>query len=195
MLQKLFFSLLYLALVLIPTISFSKEEKIIKYEDDSIVFRIVRRSPKQIAAFYEGRGFDKKAIEELQKTCGIAVIVQNKTDDILWLELDNWQFYTRDKVGGSDQQQLFARFNRDYWQKQWQKINLSPAHRSTFGWTLMPELRDLRPDEGVGGNVTLPYQTKEFSIKALFHTGPTKQGKDKLVTLDKIRCLSDDEVK
>ena len=39
------------------------------YEDDDIRFRVIRRAPKQIAAFYEGRGFPSKAIAKIIPSC------------------------------------------------------------------------------------------------------------------------------
>jgi len=165
-------------------LAFSAEKKKIEYEDDDVMFRVYRRSPKQIAAFYEGRGFSHEAIDEIEKYCSIAVIVKNKTSDVLWLELDNWQFTSKGKQ--------VSRINRDYWKKLWEKTNLPQAHRATFGWTLMPEARDLQKDEGVGGSIPLPMLTEPFSITARFSTGENKGGNIKTVTVENITCKADE---
>ncbi|MDH3326807.1 MAG: hypothetical protein OEM38_08850 [Gammaproteobacteria bacterium] len=156
-----------------------------KYEDNEIMLRIVERTPENISAFYQGREFEKKAIDEILNTCYFTVIVKNKTQTTLWLELDNWQF--------SRGQKLISRIKRDYWKKRWDTINLIQAHRSTFGWTLMPESRDLRADEGVGGSIVIPKQTEPFTVVANFHTKPDKSGPIKTVTIQGAKCVEDIE--
>ena len=157
-----------------------------KYEDNEIMFRIVGRTPENISAFYQGREFSKQAIDEILNTCYITVIVKNKTQTTLWLELDNWGFSLNGKP--------IKRIKRDYWQKRWDKINLKQSHRSTFGWTLMPEARDLRADEGVGGSIVIPSQTEPFVLTANFHTRPDKSGPIKTVTINGAKCVEDIEI-
>jgi len=154
-----------------------------KYEDEQIMFRIVERTPENISAFYQGREFKKTAIDEISNTCYVTVIVKNKTQTTLWLELDNWQFSRNGKP--------IKRIKRDYWKKRWDAIGLNQAHRSTFGWTLMPESRDLRPDEGVGGSIVIPKQSKPFTVIANFHTKPDKSGPIKIVTTHGAKCVED----
>lgn len=157
------------------------------YEDNNIRLRLIRRSPKQIAAFYEGREFPKSAIQRLSQVCFIAAIIHNKTDDILWLDLNNWRF----QRSSSTTPQPIARITRDYWKKQWQQDKVDKASQATFSWTLLPDVRDLRADEGVGGNITLPMQNAPFSIIARFERGKDKQKPALTVTLNKVRCKQD----
>lgn len=154
-----------------------------KYEDNDIMFRIVGRTPENISAFYQGREFSKQAIDEILKTCYVTVIVKNKTQTTLWLELDNWVFSRNGKT--------IERIKRDYWKNRWDEINLKRAHRSTFGWTLMPESRDLRADEGVGGSIVIPAQSEPFTLTANFHTKPDKSGPIKTVTIHGAKCVED----
>jgi len=163
--------------------SIDKKKSPAKYEDDEIMFRIIERNPESISAFYQGREFSKQAIDEILHTCYVTVIIKNKTRTTLWLELDNWRFSRNGKT--------IQRIKRDYWQKRWDKINLNQAHRSTFGWTLMPESRDLREDEGVGGSVVIPTQTTPFLLTANFFTKPDKSGPIKTVTIKDARCVKD----
>lgn len=151
-----------------------------EYEDKDVFFRVVEFTPAQIGSFYEGREFSRAAIEKLTEVCYVAVIVKNKTDDILWLDLDAWEF----SQGGK----IFPPLSRDYWQQQWDAIDLNKAHRATFGWTLMPQLRNLYPDEGVGGRISMPVQSKPFSVTLNFPTGNNKQGKLKSYTINNLVC-------
>ncbi|MGB5728041.1 MAG: hypothetical protein WBM52_12620, partial [Thiogranum sp.] len=63
----------------------------LKYEDDQVSMRLVLRTPEQLSAFYQGRGFNQAAIDRILETCFITPIIHNKTLDAVWLELDNWQ--------------------------------------------------------------------------------------------------------
>lgn len=155
-----------------------------KYEDDEIYMRIVLRTPEQLTAFYIGREFKQAAIDEILKTCFVTPIIKNKKFEALWLELDNWEFFLETKEGDRP----IERIKRVYWKTIWEETSLPQAHQSTFGWTLMPEVRDLRFDEGVGGSIVLPMQSQPFTIKANFKTGLNKQGKPKTVVFEGISC-------
>lgn len=148
--------------------------------------RLVLRSPEQLSAFYLGREFKKSAIDKILATCFVTPIIKNKFFDALWLELDQWEFVSRDN-------KPIPRIKRDYWKKQWQKIQLEQSHQSTFGWTLMPEVRDLRFDEGVGGSVIIPWQNEPFKLIAHFRTGMNKQGPIKTITFEGVTCKADIE--
>jgi len=178
---RLFLCLIILMIICSPINAEKKKKN--AYEDDEIYLRFVYRSPEQITAFYEGREFPKSAITRITQTCYVTVIIKNKTDDVLWLELDNWIF--------EKNKQIIKRYKRPYWKKQWEEINLPQAHRSTFGWTLMPDVRDLRPQEGVGGSIPIPKQTGNFSVTFNFATGSDKKGKMKTVKIPETYCKQD----
>ncbi|MFV2056870.1 MAG: hypothetical protein ACC707_10400, partial [Thiohalomonadales bacterium] len=143
----------------------------------------ITRSPSQIAAFYEGREFSKAAIEETRNYCFPAVIVINKTADTMWLIIDDWRF--------SSNGHPIKRIKRDYWKQRWKKIGLSMAHQSTFGWTLMPEVRDLQIDEGVGGSIPIEMQAEPYTINARLRTGQSKQGPMISVIINNVTCPKD----
>jgi hypothetical protein len=84
------------------------------------------------------------------------------------------------------------RITRDYWSGKWREARLPQAQQSTFGWTLMPEVRDLRLDEGVGGSVVIPMQSQPFTMTANFHTGLDKKGKIKTIVFEGIQCVSNE---
>ena len=153
-----------------------------RHEDDQVEIRVVMRTPDQLTAFYLGREFNRAAIDRILETCFVTPLVHNKTVDVLWLELDEWQFSQGDKV--------IPRIKRDYWPDQWRDTGLTQAHQSTFGWTLMPEVRDLRLDEGVGGSVVIPMQTRPFTMTMKFHTGADKQGPVKTVVFEDLQCVT-----
>jgi hypothetical protein len=152
----------------------------LEYEDSEIYMRLVIRNADQLSGFYVGREFPKNAIGEILKTCFITPIVKNKQFDVLWIEPDSWMFMLNDKP--------IERIKRDYWKKVWNVVGLSMAHQSTFGWTLMPEIRDLRFDEGVGGSLSIPMQTKPFTLKARFNTGLKKEGTPRVIIFKDISC-------
>ena len=77
--------------------------------------------------------------------------------------------------------------------EKWRKAHLPLAQQSTFGWTLMPEARDLRLDENVGGNIVLPWQSRPFTLRANFSTGADKQGPHKTIVFGNIECVSDED--
>lgn len=166
----------------LSVVSAADDKVPLRYEDSEVTMRIVIRSPDQLSAFYQGRGFNQDAINEVLKTCYITPLIKNKKYKVLWLELDNWKFTVNGKS--------IPRIKRDYWRKKWRDIGLSQAHQSTFGWTLMPESRDLRLDEGVGGSVVIPMQSQPFNLTAIFKTGHNKMGKTKTITFKDITCVT-----
>lgn len=180
MFSRLFLVFLFLVF---PECSIATTNEPVKFEDEDIHARLVSRTPEQLAAFYIGRGFHNQAVERIQQTCFITVILKNKNIEVLWLDLDNWEF-SRNSIS-------IPRINRDYWKKQWQEVNLPLGHQSTFGWTLLPEVRDLRMHEGVGGNVVIPKQIEPFDLTMLFNTGFDKKGKVKKITFRNITCGTD----
>lgn len=177
--------ILLLALFISSTALIAAEKKNNTYEDSDIYLRFVYRSADQLAAFYEGREFPKTAINRITQSCYVTAIIKNKTDDVLWIELDNWVFKNKDKT--------INRYERSYWLKQWEDVKLKQAHRSTFGWTLMPEVRDLLPGESVAGNITIPMQTQHFSLTINFATGKDKKGKVKKLQFNDMRCKVEEQ--
>lgn len=154
-----------------------------RFEDKDITVVIGTRTPDQLAAFYSGRGFNQASIEAITKTCFVFGMVKNKTYDTLWLTLDDWRFIAAD---GSQ----IKRIKRDDWTKVWQQTGLTQAHQSTFGWTQLPETRDLRQHEGAGGNIVVEWQDKPFKVIANFHTGADKSGKTRTITVENLTCAS-----
>ena len=152
----------------------------IEYQDDEVYMRLVTRTTDQLSAFYLAREFSQKAINEILKTCFITPVIHNNKFEALHIEPDSWEFTADNKP--------IERIKRDYWKEVWTKIALPPAHQATFGWTLMPETRDLRFDEGAGGSIVIPLQTNTFTLKASFRTGMKKDGKIKTVTFRDIAC-------
>jgi hypothetical protein len=139
------------------------------------------RTPEQIAAFYEGRGFSHPMIEALSQVCFVTVGLRNDRRDIVWLALDKWRFITAD---GS----RVPRFDRNEWNARWEKLAVPLANRATFGWTQLPEVRDLNPAEPVGGNVTLVPPVGEFRLEARFQTGADKKGKELVIRVSGLTC-------
>lgn len=158
-----------------------------KFKNDSIRIGAYPRTPSQMAAFYEGRGFPKNAIDETTKYCFITIGMRNIGNKKIWLDLANWRFY--------DNQGDIVRKNREQWKKTWANLNVPLANQSTFYWSTLPESRDLHRDEPVGGNVMLTPTYTPFTIEARFATGENKQGDPLVVRIENIRCLKNGEEK
>jgi hypothetical protein len=137
-------------------------------ETDALLIRLIPRTPDQMAAFYEGRGFARAAIERIRQTCFVTVHIENRSADVIWLDLDQWRFTGDGKP--------LPRLDAAHWDAQWEAIDLRQASRSTFGWTQLPALRDLQPDEPVGGNLVFPGTTELLTIEARFPVGADRQG-------------------
>lgn len=159
------------------------EQKTSVYEDDDVYLRFIQLTPSQIGSFYEGREFNQAAVKKLMSSCYVTVIVKNKMNDFLWIDIAKWKFSLKGKK--------IIQQDRAYWEKQWDEINLKQAHRSTFSWTLMPAERNLYPDESVGGRIPIPMQTEPFTVVLNFPTGDNKRGKVKSVTIDNVICKQD----
>ncbi len=148
---------------------------------EGISYRLSVPTVEQIAAFYEGRGFPRRAIQALTKACFITVFLANRRQDVVWLELNRWRFVDA-------QGKEVPRLPRPHWNALWQKLDVPPAHRATFGWTQLPERRDLRPQEPVGGNVTVVPPRGTFTLEARFYTGARKEGKDIVLRFAGLAC-------
>ncbi|MFO7603932.1 MAG: hypothetical protein R6X06_08975 [Gammaproteobacteria bacterium] len=154
-----------------------------RFETDQLTIRISARTPQQMAAFYEGRGFPREMIEATRQACFFTVGIKNKSNTILWHDLDQWTFTAAS--------QPVQRFTRAYWKAKWQSLQAPLASQSTFRWTLMPEQLDFRPQEAEGGNITLPRGPLVYDIKAVFQTGEDKTGPIIKAVLTDIRCGED----
>lgn len=149
-------------------------------ENAHFLMVLIPRTPEQMAAFYEARGFPPAAIDRIRATCFVTVHVENRGERVLWLEPDSWRI----AAGGTPVQRL----DRDYWTAHWNTIDLPQANRSTFGWTQLPAQRDLQPGEPVGGNIVLPGTTGQFDLQARFATGADRRGDPLEVRFENVAC-------
>ena len=149
-------------------------------ENADFLFVLMPRTPEQMAAFYEARGFPPAAIEKIKATCFVTVHIENRSLRVIWMEPDSWKF--------SSNGQPLQRLESSYWDTQWNAVGLSQANRSTFGWTQLPAVRDLQPDEPVGGNIVFPGTTGSFDIEAVFQTGQDRRGKQLEVRFENVAC-------
>ncbi len=155
------------------------------YTDARVELRLHARTPSQMRAFYEARGFPAAAINAIAQTCFITVGIRNVQYDVLWLEPSAWRFVGS---GGG----VVERFGAEYWQRKWDELGVPPANRATFRWTQLPEQRDLRRDEPVGGNLTLARSTQHFTVEAHFSVGADR-ARAVTITIPDVRCADDVE--
>ena len=154
------------------------------YTDERLTVRLTPRTPQQMAAFYEARGFQPAMIDVVSAQCFITVLIKNTSADIVWLDLAQWTFHDADG--------RLERRHRDDWRRQWQVLDIPLAHQSTFRWTLLPERLDFRPGEHEGGNIILPRTGRPITISARFDAGTDRSGKPILVELNNVRCAEDE---
>jgi hypothetical protein len=146
-----------------------------------VVVRLLPRTPAQMAAFYEARGFSDAAVRAMtEQACFITVVLRNESDTILWLVPAEWTF----RAGET----RVPRLARAQWEGLWERLAVPQAQRSTFGWTLLPESRDLHPGEPVGGNVTLAGLGTTLTIQARFPTGADASGGPVTIEFDGVPC-------
>jgi len=177
------------ALLALPDAALTEESSGLRggdcVETPELRFCIRPNTPRQMAAFFEARGFPKPALKEVSSDCFITVGVENLSDRIVWLEPARWKIRIEDKA--------LERLTPDDWGQRWEVLGIPEGNRATFGWTLLPETRDLRPSEPVGGNIVLPRVPGPFSLEANFSTGANRGGKPIHIHYGEIRCASDEE--
>ena len=83
--------------------------------------------------------------------------------------------------------------SRAQWKQKWQQLEVPLSSQATFTWTLLPESRDLHPDEPVGGNITLQPMEIPFTVEAHFTTGEDQKGKPLMIKIENVRCLKNGE--
>lgn len=150
---------------------------------DQLSVRLTPRTPQQMAAFYEARGFGREMIDLLNQQCFITVSIANKNTDVIWLDLTQWRFENADTV--------VIREDRNYWRERWSSLQIPMAHQSTFRWTLLPEHLDFRPGEYEGGNIILPRLGKPMTIRARFDTGEQRDGIPIQISFNNVACAQD----
>jgi hypothetical protein len=149
-------------------------------ENDDLLMVLMPHTPDQITAFYEARGFPKTALELISDTCFVTVHIENKSRRVIWLETANWSLSSNNRT-------IRQRSEED-WDALWDEISLPLANRATFGWTQLPEQRDLQPDEPVGGNIVLDGDIRKFNLEAHFLTGAHKRGGMLKIRFQDIDC-------
>ena len=149
-------------------------------ENEEFLFVLMPRTPEQMAAFYEARGFPPAAIGKIKATCFVTVHIENHSQRVIWVEPHTWKF--------SSKEQPLQRLDGNYWETQWDAIGLQQANRATFGWTQLPAVRDLQPDEPVGGNIVFPGTTGNFDLEAVLQTGKDRRGDPIEVRFENVAC-------
>lgn len=132
-------------------------------------------------AFYTGRGFPASALAVLDRACFVGISLRNPRDEVVWIDLERWQ------ARGIDGKTV-ARIDRAGWRSLWEAANVPAGARATFGWTLLPESRDLRFDEPVGGNLTLVRTEQPFTLTLVLPTGTDRAGEPLVVEIPGLRC-------
>ena len=148
---------------------------------EGITFSIEVRTAEQLNAFYSARGLPAAAVAEIIKTCFFTVGIRNTRTDTAWLDLSKWQL--RDAKG-----RALTRIARRQWETQLRTLDVPAAARSTFGWTQLPETRDLQPDEPVGGNIAFLPAAGPLTLEAVFPLGAASSARAVTLRVANLRC-------
>lgn len=153
---------------------------------DGVYLKATVRTPVQMTAFYEARGFPARATAILGKYCFVTVIVRNRSDRVVWLEPGRWTIKAEDG-------HVTAPMTPAAWSKEWNDVVLPAAQRATFQWTQLPKSRDLQPHEPVGGNLAFHGFTGKFALKMQFATGAMRDGRPIRAEFRGLSCGKDPE--
>jgi hypothetical protein len=134
-----------------------------------IEFHISARTPEQTSAFYAARGLPTDAVRAIAQVCLLTVGMRNNRSDVVWMDLAEWRFI-------DDEGRPVQRIQRIEWDAVWEQMAVPDAGRATFGWTQLPDIRDLQPGEPVGGNLAVVPPQGNFTLQASFKTGVAKDG-------------------
>lgn len=169
-------------LLLAINVQAADKTDVLSYQDELLQLRFSPRTAEQMSGFFEARGFPAAMIGELSQYCFFTVVIKNKSDKPLWLDLREWHFFSGE--------QAVRRIPRNQWPPKWKTMNIPLSAQSTFRWTLLPEQLDLQVDESEGGNVILERSAKPFSLEARFALGESGQKGERRVRIDDLSCAS-----
>ncbi len=155
---------------------------------EGLDFYLSARTPEQTRAFYSARGLPPTAVQAIATSCFLTVGLHNRRTDIVWLTLATWRF--TDANG-----QTVARISPTAWRQRWQALQMPLAAQATFGWTQLPESRDLQADESVGGNVPIITPQGIFTLVAQFPTGANGMGEPIEIVVPNLSCPPDELLK
>jgi hypothetical protein len=151
---------------------------------EGVDFFISARTSEQTSAFYSARGLPLAAVQEISKACFLTVGLHNRRADTLWLDLSTWRLTDANGLA-------VARISRPEWTARWNALQVPLAAQSTFGWTQLPETRDMQPDESVGGNVPIVPPTGKFTLTAHFRTGEKGAGRPVVIKVPGLSCTQE----
>lgn len=149
-----------------------------------IEIEFVSRTQDQMSSFYEARGFPDEMLKVIEQHCLITTRIKNVSNDVVWLEMKNWEFTTDEKP--------IAIKSRKKWRDFWTAMDIPKNHQTTFHWTQIPDSLDYLPGEEEGGNISLPRTTRPISVKATFSTGKDKNGPVYHFEKHNLKCAYDD---
>lgn len=148
------------------------------FESSQLSLQLIPRSTEQMAAFFEAREFPARMIQRLSDYCFFTVIIENKMNKQLRLDLSAWVFLTG--------QQSVSRIPRSKWPPVWKQLHIPQASQATFRWTLLPETLDFYANESEGGNIILQKTNRPFTLRAKFNIG--KNDDPLIATVNHFHC-------
>lgn len=169
---------------LLASAPWAQESEALRKTQNGVSVSLSLRKPSGVHDFFEARGFAPNTLDQFKGVCFLGVVVRNLSGEVTWLIPSRW------RITGEGGQPL-TRVAREDWEAAWEKALVPKAHRATFGWTLLPESRDLQPHEPVGGNLTfltLKCTPLRFTLEAVFPTQPDQKGKELVFRFENLSC-------
>ncbi len=158
------------------------ESWVLKAEEFSL--ELVQRLPDQTRAFFQGRGFDTVAANEIALGCVFQTVIKNDATEsaapVVALDLTDWRI-----DAGQGQRPL--KLEQD-WQKDWERRGVNQAARIAFHWALYPTRQEFHPGDYNWGMTTYgmpPGST--FDLHVVWHRGDEPRQH----TIKGVRCARD----
>ncbi|MDY6980786.1 MAG: hypothetical protein SV201_12960 [Pseudomonadota bacterium] len=104
-----------------------------QWQEAGIHFKLTQRLPDQTRAFFDARGFDKKARERIALACVFQSEFKNTADNDrppVEYDLSQWRIHTEEGT-----RPLMV---RETWEPIWQQHGLPKPAQIAFEWALLP---------------------------------------------------------
>lgn len=147
---------------------------------------LVQRLPDQTRAFFQGRGFDTVAANEIALGCVFQTVIKNAATEpvapVVAFDLSEWHV-----DAGQGPRPL--KLEHD-WQKEWERRGVDQAARIAFRWALYPTRQEFHPGDYNWGMTTYGVPPGgAFDLHVVWHRGDERRQH----TIRGVRCGRDEQ--
>jgi hypothetical protein len=154
-----------------------------EWNADGVLFRLTQRLPDQTRAFFLARGFDADTADAIAMQCVFQSMFRN-TGTMpgvnASIDLDDWIVLYDDRQSGL--------LTREYWEHRWRGLDVAPAAKIAFEWSLLPTRQMYAPGDYNWGMTS--YGLPPGSTFNLVFSWQS-QGNRFTGRLDNVRCPED----